>query len=75
MYNWGVDTKKLQKNREDFIIWKLEQQINFGLKGERLDLKLLKKYWNKLKLDPKRKKVLFSWLWQGQSSPKNKKIY
>ena len=75
MYNWGVDTKKLQKNCEDFIIWKLEQQINFGLKGERLDLKLLKKYWNKLKLDPKRKKVLFSWLWQGQSSPKNKKSY
>ena len=75
MYNWGVDTKKLQKNREDFIIWKLEQQINFGLKGERLDLKLLKKYWNKLKLDPKRKRVLFTWLWQSQSSLKNKKSY
>ena len=63
MYNWSVDTKKLKKDKEKYIIWKLEQQINFGLRSKKIKEKLLRKYWDKLDIDPKRKKVLSSWLW------------
>lgn len=73
MYNWSVDTSKIKRKKEDYLIWKLEQQINFGLNGKKLSLKLLKKYWNKLEIDPKRKNVLFSWLWPEKFLQKNKK--
>lgn len=63
MYNWNVDLKKWDQKSEQFIIWKLNQLINFGLAGEKLDLKLVKKYWYKLKLDPKRKKFLRLLIW------------
>lgn len=62
MYNWSTDTKKLRKNPVKFSIWKLEQQLNFGLNGHKVSTKLLRKYWPKLTLDPKRKKVLEFWL-------------
>lgn len=55
MYNWSVDEKKLKKHKEQYIIWKLEQLINYGLNGEKISEKLLKKYWNKLNTDPLRK--------------------
>ena len=42
MYNWSVDVKKLRKNKEKYAIWKLEQMVNFGLNGEKIDKKLLK---------------------------------
>lgn len=62
MYNWSVDTTQLKKNPEKYTIWKLEQLINFGLNGEKINSTELKKYWHKLHLDPKRKKVLTEWL-------------
>ncbi len=37
--------------------------INFGLNGEKLDLKLTKKYWPKLSLDPMRRQFLELILW------------
>ena len=58
MRNWSTDTKELKQNKDKFIVWKLEQLINFGLNGERLNLKMVKKYWNNLSLDAKRKKFL-----------------
>jgi hypothetical protein len=58
MYNWNTDISKWDKKSESFIIWKLEQLINFGLNGEKLDLKLVKKYWKNLHLDSHRKKFL-----------------
>lgn len=67
MYNWNVDIKKWKKSDPRFIIWKLNQLINFGLGGEKLDLKLVKKYWNKLSLDPKREKFLKFLIWQKPS--------
>ncbi|EKE12712.1 MAG: hypothetical protein ACD_13C00144G0017 [uncultured bacterium] len=73
MYNWNTDTTQLKRNPKTYAIWRLEQQINFGLNGEKIQTDLLKKYWNKLHLDPKRKRVLFSWLWQKQSLPKDSK--
>jgi len=54
MYNWSTNTAELKKNPEKFRIWKLEQAINFGLNGKKLDRKELKKYFFKLKLDPSR---------------------
>lgn len=65
MYNWNTDLSKLGKNL--LTIWKLNQLINYGLNGEKIDLKLVKKYWNKLTLDPKRKKFLALLIWQKLS--------
>lgn len=58
MYNWSVDENKLKNNKEKYTIWKLEQMVNFGLNGKKLNGKELKKYWNKLQLDPARKRFL-----------------
>ena len=62
MYNWSTDTKILKKDKEAYKIWRLEQLINFGLKGEKISTKELKKYWKKLRIDLNRKKVLSLWL-------------
>jgi hypothetical protein len=67
MYNWNIDINQLKKSREKYEIWKLEQMVNFGLDGEKLEINLLKKYWGKLDLDPKRRKVLEFWIWEKQS--------
>jgi len=58
MHNWSTDTKILAKNKEKYIVWKLEQMINFGLCGRKIKESDLKKYWSKLNIDPERKKVL-----------------
>jgi len=58
MYNWSVDTKELEKDREKFTLWKLEQLINFGLNGEKISEEKLKKYWEELKIDPDRRRFL-----------------
>lgn len=38
MYNWSVDESKLNKNSEQYLIWRLEQMINFGLGKEKLEI-------------------------------------
>ncbi len=58
MYNWSVDEKKLKADPEAYAVWRLEQLINFGLNGEKISEKELRKYWPKLKLDPARKRLL-----------------
>ena len=63
MYNWSVDLKELKKDKEAYTIWRLQQLINYGLSGERLKKKLVKKYWDKLYLDPVKKKYLKFLLW------------
>lgn len=67
MYNWNINTLKLQQNSEKYIIWKLEQCLNFGLNGEKLNARELRKYWSKLSIDPQRKKLLKMWLWPKRS--------
>lgn len=62
MYNWNTDVSAF-KGPEERTIWKLNQLINFGLNGEKLDLNLVKKFWSKLDLDPKRKSFLSLILW------------
>ncbi len=59
MYNWSTDTKELQKNPEKYIVWRLEQLINFGLNGEKISEQELRRYWRALDtLDPARKRFL-----------------
>lgn len=66
MYNWNIDLFAF-KNREDFTVWKLNQLINFGPGGEKINLSLVRKYWKRLVLDPNRKKFLSLILW-GKTS-------
>ena len=58
MKNWSTDTRELEKTPEQFSVWKLEQLINFGLDGAKISLKDLKKYWEKLIIDPPKRKFL-----------------
>ena len=58
MYNWSTDTTELKKDPEKYAIWELEQLINFGLNGSRLDTGKLRRYWHALNLDPGRKAYL-----------------
>jgi len=68
MYNWSVDEKRFKKeNPESYKIWKLEQMINYGLGGGKLDKDLVKKYWKKLFMDQITKKYLQFLLWPPKS--------
>lgn len=49
------------------MIWKLEQLINFGLHGEKLDLTKVKTYWSKIHIDPPTRKFLKLLIWGKQS--------
>lgn len=75
MYNWSVDEKKFKKkDPRGYEIWRLEQMINWGLDGEKLNEILLRKYWRKLFMDSLTKKYLEFLLWPKKSkfSLKNK---
>ena len=75
MYNWSVDEKELKKDKEKYAIWRLEQMIDYGLGGERLDKKLVKKYWKKLFMDNLTRRYLHFLLWPQKLkfSPKSRK--
>ena len=63
MYNWSVDTKRLKKDKASWEKWQLEQMINFGLAGKKIDKSLLIKYWPRLDIDAQKKKFLKFLLW------------
>lgn len=67
MYNWNTDTTELQKDPKAYAIWRLEQLVNFGLHGEKIQRSELKQYWDELHLDPKKKTYLSFLLW-GRAS-------
>lgn len=58
MNNWSVDIKKLKNHPRQYRDWRLEQMINFGLKGKKLNKKELESRFNFLSLDPAKKKFL-----------------
>ncbi|HCS78637.1 TPA: hypothetical protein DIV55_02740 [Patescibacteria group bacterium] len=60
MYNWSIDKRALKKQS---TAWRLNQLLNFGLNGEKLNLNLIKKHWKFLSLDPARKKFLRLLIW------------
>lgn len=68
MYNWSVDEKKFKKaDPEGYEIWKIEQMINWGLGDEKLNEKLVRKYWKKLFIDTFTKKYLQFLLWSKKT--------
>ena len=56
--HWSVDETELKKDPEHYAIWRLEQRINFGLGEEKLNRAELKKYWDKIDIDPFKRKAL-----------------
>ena len=48
---WDYDRKELEKTEEGRILI-LERMINYGPDGEKIKLTDVKKYWDKLQLDP-----------------------
>lgn len=66
MHNWGVDEKQLKKDKKQHTIWRLEQMVNFGLDGKKLNEQKLKENWPKLRLDPKKKSFLSFLLWPAK---------
>ena len=64
MYNWSVDEEKIKNDPERYKIWRLEQLANFGLNGEKISEAELKKYWEKIKIDPSRRKFLQAILYE-----------
>ncbi len=58
MYNWSTNTKYLKKFPQKYAIWKLESLINFGLGKDKIDKKELIRNFNKIKIDPQKKKFL-----------------
>lgn len=64
MYNWSVDEKQFKKeDPEGYLIWRLEQMINYGLGDEKLDEKLVRKYWKRIFIDEPTRRYLEFLLW------------
>lgn len=75
MHNWSVDTKELEKNPEAFAVWKIEQMVNFGTDGERIPRRDLETYWERLTLDPDKKRFIGFLLWGEKFLHKNKQSF
>ena len=66
MINWSTDEKRFKKeNPKEYKLWRLTQLINYGLDGEKLDKKEVKKAWPRIKgqLDPNAKVYLEYLIW------------
>ncbi|MBI5356474.1 hypothetical protein HZB78_02575 [Candidatus Collierbacteria bacterium] len=66
MKNWSVDEKYLKKFPKKYRLWKLEQQLSYGLgEGEKIDKKELLANWEALRgrLDPGRREFIRFLLW------------
>lgn len=63
MYNWNTNTSKWNKKSDSYKIWRLNQLINFGLNGEKLDLKLVRRFWDKIDTDETTRKFLDLIIW------------
>lgn len=66
MRNWSVDEAKLKKSPKQYELWKLEQQLTYGLDlGEKIKRKNLIESWKKIstRLDPKRLETIRFLLW------------
>jgi hypothetical protein len=64
-YLWDYDKKELEKSEKGRMLT-LERQINYGFYlTDKVKIKLseVKKYWNKLNLEPSRRKLFKLLLW------------
>lgn len=58
MKHWSVDTRELEKDSDALAVWKLENAVNFGIRDGKINRQDLLAYWDKLELDPHKKKFL-----------------
>lgn len=58
MKNWSTDEEALKRDPEAYTIWKLEQLVNYGVGDEKISKSELIKYWNRIHVDPARRKFL-----------------
>ena len=60
---WDYDINELKKTEQGRMLI-LERQVNYGVNGkEKIKLSLVKKYWNKLQIDPWRKRLFKLLIW------------
>ena len=58
MKHWSVDEEELKKDPEKYTIWRLEQRINFGVGDLKISRAELSQHWDKLDIDPYKRKAL-----------------
>lgn len=74
-YLWDYDIDELRKT-EAGRIKILERMINYGPGKEKIKLSQVKKYWERLDLQPLAKRLFEILIWgKYQSSHQNKKLY
>lgn len=62
---WDYDEKQLKKSKWGKLLL-LERQINYGMymsDKDKIKLSDVKKYWNKLKIEPKRRRLFRLLIW------------
>jgi len=65
MHLWDYDVKELKKSKRWRLLL-LERQINYGVyrdDTEKINLRQVKENWNKLDIEPKRRKLLRLLIW------------
>jgi len=63
---WDYDIKTLKKSKRGQLLL-LERQINYGVypsDKEKINLSEVKRYWNKLNIEPKRRRLLELLIWE-----------
>lgn len=67
MYNWSTNISRLKKDPSAFKKWRLEQLISFGLGGEKINKKELRKYFSSLDIDQRKRDFLKFLLWPSRT--------
>jgi len=65
VFIWDYDKKELEKSEQGRVLI-LERQINYGFylsDKEKIKLSEVKRYWNKLNLEPSRRKLFELLIW------------
>ncbi len=61
-YLWDYDKKELEKTEKERIFI-LERMINYGPGDEKIKLSKIKHNWNQLHLEPRKKRLMESLIW------------
>ncbi len=62
---WDYNSRDLKKSKQGQLLI-LERMINYGIypkDNKKIPLNIVKKNWNVLSIEPKRKKLLFRLIW------------
>jgi len=74
-YLWDYDEEELKKT-EQGRIFILERMLNYGPEGKKIKLSEVKKYWNKLHLNPLASRLVQLLIWgKYRSSVPNKRLF